>query len=72
MVDKNTEAKITCPFFIRENRSSLVCEGVVDETQLTQHFMSCSEKALHMKNYCNREGGMRCPVYRAVNLKYYK
>ena len=71
MASKLIESRIMCPFYVRESKTAIVCEGVIGDTLCAQKFPSISEKARHEVDYCSREGGRRCPQFRAVSLKYY-
>lgn len=70
MASKIIEARIVCPFYIREGKTTILCEGSIGNTICAQKFKNIAQKARHEVDYCSREGGKRCPQYRAVSLKY--
>ena len=71
MASKLIEARIMCPYYIRESKTTILCEGSIGNTICVQKFQNISQKARHEGDYCSKDGGRRCPQYRAVSLKYY-
>lgn len=71
MASKIIEARIMCPFYLRESKTTIMCEGAIGNTICAQKFQSIAEKARHEVDYCCKEGGKRCPQFRAVSMKYY-
>jgi len=70
-VSKLIEARILCPYYLRESKSTIICEGAIGGTICAQKFQSIAAKARHEVDYCSKEGGRRCPQFRAVSMKYY-
>lgn len=60
-----------CPFFIRDNGKSIVCEGILPETKMTTDFKTAGEKALFQKCCCfSFEYHKRCRLFASINKKY--
>ncbi len=70
-MSKQIEARILCPYYLRESKSTIICEGAIDGTICAQKFQSIAAKARHEVDYCSKEGGRRCPQFRAVSIKYF-
>lgn len=60
-----------CPFYEREARLSIVCQGFSETQQLGMKFASEAEKLKWQREYCLRFYYPRCPVA-ATMLGYYR
>ena len=59
-----------CPFYQRESRLSIVCEGYCQEQQIGMKFRTEAEKLQWQQKYCLRFYYPRCPVAATVLWHY--
>lgn len=59
-----------CPFYQRESRLSIVCEGYCQEQQIGMKFRTEAEKIQWQQKYCLRFYYPRCPVAATVLWHY--
>ena len=59
-----------CPFYQRESRLSIVCEGYCEEQQIGMKFRTEEEKLQWQQKYCLRFYYPRCPVAATVLWHY--
>ena len=60
------EAAVKCPFYIASRKTTLECESVIGSTAMLTRFPSVSAMNEHVRRYCSREDGGKCPL--AMNL----
>lgn len=65
-------AHAVCPFYIREYKRSITCEGVGQSDEILHRFSGGQEKAEFQRRYCFGYGFYRCPVARMLWEKYEK
>ena len=64
------EAGIKCPFFIGSHKNTLECESVIGSAAMLTRFPSVSAMNEHVKRYCAREDGGKCPLAMTLYDKY--
>jgi hypothetical protein len=64
------DTKIECPFYIKDIKKEILCEGSIVDTVSIQKFRSASKRIEYEQDYCSVNGGRKCPHYRAVDLRY--
>ncbi len=69
-LSKNMDRMVECPFYIAESKKSIICEGIVDNSQCVHKFTDDLKKIFHEMNYCCCSGGRKCLHYRQVALLY--
>lgn len=60
-----------CPFYRREAKLSIICEGYTEKQQLGMKFENEKEKLRWQQEYCLRYYYPRCPLAGAV-LNHYR
>ena len=60
---------VKCPFYIKDERGEISCEGIIENTFTTVH-MNPKRKPKYMAEYCCSYGYSTCPIYLAVAKKY--
>ena len=60
------EAAVRCPFFIGSRKTVLECESMIGSAAMLTRFPSVSAMNEHVRQYCAREDGGKCPL--AMNL----
>jgi hypothetical protein len=63
-------ADVLCPFYMKDNPSSIECEGVLDQTTEVLRFHSAIIKNKHMGIYCV-VNYTSCPKYQSVYQNKY-
>ena len=58
-----------CPFYHREEASSIFCEGVGVQSTIELHFQTSEEKKRYRKGYCCKEY-KKCLLSRMLYSKY--
>lgn len=56
------ETKVKCPFFQKNLRELLLCEGCVPNTCMTTRFETTAAKAAFMETHCYLRDGGGCPL----------
>ncbi|MBR5410541.1 MAG: hypothetical protein IK104_07695 [Clostridia bacterium] len=56
------DVKVKCPFFVKNIRALLVCEGAVPGTCMTTRFADPAAKVRHIEACCNAPDGGGCPL----------
>lgn len=70
MPNKTIDARAFCPFYIRENKTSIVCEGILGSH--TRHiFESETEKKTHEKDFCTSKNCKNC-IYHRLKINQYE
>lgn len=69
-MSKEIESMIECPFYIKEGKKFISCEGLLDNTSTVQQFETDLFKKSHQYNFCCVNGGKKCPHYRNIALLY--
>lgn len=67
---KAIEAQIECPFYIKEGKGFITCEGIIKGTVDMHCFKSDNEKAMFEVNVCGSDCGRKCVHYKRVNDLY--
>ena len=60
-----------CPFYQREARLSIICEGYTPQQNLMMRFESEAEKQRWQQEYCLRYYYPRCPLAATI-LHHYR
>ena len=60
------EAAVKCPFFLCSRKNTLECESMIGDSAMLTRFPSVSAMNEHVRRYCAREDGGKCPL--AMNL----
>lgn len=60
---------VICPFYRKNSKESITCEGMIPDTRCMHSFRSAPERAKHMGIFC---GAMyrNCEAYAAIMEKY--
>lgn len=69
---KSAEAIIQCPFFKKELRNLLCCEGFVEGTCMTTAFSDRKAALDYISDNCTRMDGGSCPMAKNLFAKYDK
>ena len=67
---KKIEGSIECPFYLKEGKGFISCEGLLNKSECTHTFSSDSDKTRYETKNCCVKGGRSCPHYRAVAMLY--
>lgn len=59
-----------CPYYIREYKRSITCEGLIDGEETLHRFRSVKEKCAHQRRCCFRYDYDRCPYAKALDDIY--
>ena len=60
-----------CPYFKKQDRCTIVCEGINNESSTHIVFGDLKAKAEYTQKYCNDIGGCRkCPLHNTLDRKY--
>lgn len=70
MSTQYTSVYVRCPFYRREARNVVKCEGIVDNSRLAMEFSSNIQKAEWKEMMCN-EGYTECPLYKVIIAEQY-
>jgi len=66
-----TGARAKCPYYVREAKQSLSCEGQIEGTVGMIRFRSTAEKKRHILECCESDlYAAKCPVAAALETKY--
>lgn len=62
---------VKCPYYRREDRKErqILCEGLLDGTDLYQRFPSLDAMLQHKNCYCKIDY-RKCPIAQALDRKY--
>lgn len=63
------EVAAKCPFYIRESRLSITCEGADEHAEFAAKFETQAEKLEWQQNRCF-QFHPDCPIYRMAARKY--
>lgn len=69
MYDKTAEQLTKCPFYIRSQKLSISCEGIVDGTETAIKFTTETEKRNFQKKNCFRHCS-GCEIKKIIEQKY--
>lgn len=61
---------IQCPFFVRESKDMLCCEGYISETCMTTSFSTRAQKLRYIYSHCVKVDGGSCYLARSLFEKY--
>lgn len=59
-----------CPFFVREKRLEICCEGMADEVETGVCFLQEEDRKKWFEAYCGGFRYSRCPYARVIGGKY--
>lgn len=59
-----------CPFYEKESRRTVICEGVVERNRLHMKFATEGTCAKYRMDYCYSMCWENCPVAKMLNAKY--
>ena len=60
------QALIKCPFFVSSHRFTIECESMIGSAAMLTKFPTVADMAQHVRRYCCKEDGGKCPL--AMNL----
>lgn len=67
--DKN----IVCPFYQKENKTKIHCEGIDQHSLIQLYFVTKQFQLLHEEKYCmNINNYTKCPLYSVIARQYEK
>ena len=69
-MSKAIETLIECPFYIKENRTCIFCEGSIKNTIVTHNFRTDYEKQNHQVWVCGENQGKNCPHHQTLMKLY--
>lgn len=62
---------IVCPFYQKEERTKIHCEGIDKNTLIQLYFINKEFKMLHEKRYCmDLNNYTKCPLYTIIAKQY--
>lgn len=61
---------IQCPFFVKESKDTLCCEGYVTGTCMTTSFSTKNHKLRYIYSHCIKVDGGSCYLARSLFEKY--
>lgn len=61
---------VQCPFYRKEEKHRIFCEGVEEGTGLMIQFYSNEHRFEYRERYCYCGNWKNCPVARMLNGKY--
>jgi hypothetical protein len=62
---------IVCPFYRKEERSTICCEGINRFTYIRLFFINKEFQLLHEKRYCmDLSNYTKCPLYTIIAKQY--
>ena len=70
MANKQIEALIQCPFYLREKENTVACEGYIRGTCMITKFPGEKEKRAYMKANCFKPDGGECFMAKSLFGKY--
>lgn len=59
-------ALIKCPFFVGSRKTAIECESFIGNAAMFTRFPNVPAMMTHVKQYCAKEDGGKCPL--AMNL----
>lgn len=63
--------KTVCPFYLKEAKYSITCEGLITNTQLMTRFKDENEKMCHQEHHCMKFTYKdTCPVAYVLTDEY--
>lgn len=69
-MSKMIEGMVECPFYIKEGKGFIDCEGIIEKTISTHRFKSDMDKKNYEYQVCCVNGGKKCPHFRNVSVLY--
>ncbi|MBQ4601625.1 MAG: hypothetical protein IJB24_02080 [Clostridia bacterium] len=69
MIKYTEDIYTTCPFYLKEASSRLICEGIPEGTSNVTVFTNSLLKARHQNRYC-RNDYSACALCKALMSKY--
>ncbi len=68
MTDYNVSPLAVCPFYRREQKQAIMCDGFLLGVSVTLRFTDPREAKLHKENYCRSQKYVQCP-YAVINAE---
>ncbi len=62
-------AEVKCPYYRKDDKETIYCEGITSGCKLSLSFLSKKEKQCHMDNFC-ADTYRYCELYIAISLQY--
>lgn len=60
-----------CPFFIKDSGKSIVCEGILPNTNMITDFNTRNDKSLFQKCCCfSFDYRKKCRLFKSISEKY--
>lgn len=69
MPNKTIDALAFCPFYVKEGKTSITCEGIVGSFTVNK-FQSEISKERHERNFCTAKTCRGCSVFSALMENY--
>lgn len=69
MANKTIDALVFCPFYVREARTTITCEGIIGSVTVNR-FNTEREKVEHENNFCTGKTCLGCGVHSALSGNY--
>lgn len=66
----NRSINVKCPFFERENQTTIFCESNIGSGYYAQVFTTSVEKSKYMRKHCANFPDMNCPYADYLNDIY--
>lgn len=67
---ENALVNARCPYFIRDSRKTITCEGIIGGALTQMVFETEAKKDAHIRNECIRYPDCECTVRFALDKKY--
>lgn len=69
-MSKFIEGMIECPFYLKEGKKFISCEGIIAGSDCTHEFENEFRKRDYQIDVCSCNGGKKCQYYRTIALLY--
>ncbi len=66
----NGSINVKCPYFVRENQTTIFCESNIGSGFYAQIFRTSVEKSKYMRTHCANFPDMNCPYADYLNDIY--
>lgn len=72
-MNKFETIEVVCPFYIREIKTQINCEGINEDSRLHLQFIHKSEFSKHKAKFCkDMKNYENCPLARIISEQYEK
>ena len=68
MSESYCDKSVRCPFYRKETKNSLKCDGLISNT-CNHNFETAIQKKKHKSNYCTWDY-FNCHYYKQINIKH--